>query len=48
MDMGPICHVIHETYKKKLEKIFVFSFQILWLIGGIKVMGKYKMSAQYL
>ena len=24
------------------------SFQILWLIGGMKVMGKYKISAQYL
>ena len=38
---------IHEFYKK----VIYFSnesFQILWLIGGMKVMNQYKISAQYL
>ena len=42
--MGPICHVYKSMkFIKRLNRE-----KFLWLIGGIKVMEKYKISAQYL
>ena len=52
MDAGPICHVYKSMeFLKRLNRKFLFfklEFQILCLLGSMKVMEKYKVSAQYL